>query len=113
MDVNKSNNSLWKAGTGAFAILSAILGYLLFEAKGISKDQNLIIDQRVAEISSARMSLDSIGMQMDAKIAEIKNNPIYIVLEFAYTSNLLSVVQILIKKGSTPEISIHSNKYIV
>jgi uncharacterized protein (UPF0335 family) len=73
MDVNKSNNSLWKAGTGAFAILSAILGYLLFEAKGISKDQNLIIDQRVAEISSARMSLDSIGMQMDAKIAEIKS----------------------------------------
>ena len=73
MDVNKSNNSLWKAGTGAFAILSAILGYLLFEAKGISKDQSRIIDQRVAEISSARMSLDSIGMQMDAKIAEIKS----------------------------------------
>lgn len=73
MDVNKSNNSLWKAGTGAFAILSAVLGYLLFEAKGISKDQNRMIDQRVAEISSARMSLDSIGMQMDAKIAEIKS----------------------------------------
>ena len=66
MDVNKSNNSLWKAGTGAFAILSAILGYLLFEAKGISKDQSRIIDQRVAAGGRGLSGTDGRGLDWDA-----------------------------------------------
>ncbi|WP_044173348.1 hypothetical protein [Flectobacillus major] len=73
MEGTQQNSGLWKAGTAFFAILAGFLGYLLFEAKGVKQQQDDIIHKRVAELSSARISLDSIGSQLDAKIAEIKS----------------------------------------
>ncbi len=74
MEGNYQNKLLgWKASTALLAVTTGILGYLLLESKGLTKQQQDTISQQTQEVSSAKISLDSIGSQLDAKIAETKS----------------------------------------
>jgi FtsZ-binding cell division protein ZapB len=70
---NSSTNSIWKASTAVFALITGLLGYLLFDSKTKNESQEVQINQRVEELSTTRTSLDSISSQLDAKISEIQS----------------------------------------
>ena len=72
MEESTQNNGIWKVLVAVLAITSGILGYLLFDSKTAIKNQTEVINQKVEELASARVRLDSIGSQLDAKIAQIK-----------------------------------------
>ena len=72
MEESTQRNGIWKVLVAVFAITSGVLGYLLFDAKSAIKNQTEVINQKVEELASARVRLDSIGSQLDAKIAQIK-----------------------------------------
>ena len=72
MEESTQRNGIWKAGVAVLAVLVGILGYLLNDAKSINKNQDQVINQKVEELASARVRLDSVGSQLDAKIAQIK-----------------------------------------
>jgi hypothetical protein len=72
MEESTQSNGIWKVLVAVLAITSGILGYLLFNSKIAIKNQTEVINQKVEELASARVRLDSIGSQLDAKIAQIK-----------------------------------------
>jgi hypothetical protein len=72
MEESTQSNGIWKVLVAVLAITSGILGYLLFDSKSKIKAQDEVINQKVEELASARVRLDSIGSQLDAKIAQIK-----------------------------------------
>jgi hypothetical protein len=72
MEESTQSNGIWKVLVAILAITSGILGYLLFDSKSKVKAQDEVINQKVEELASARVRLDSIGSQLDAKIAQIK-----------------------------------------
>ena len=72
MEESTQSNGIWKVLVAILAITSGILGYLLMDSKTAIKNQTEVINQKVEELSSARVRLDSIGSQLDAKIAQIK-----------------------------------------
>jgi cell division protein FtsB len=72
MEESTQSNGIWKVLVAVLAITSGILGYLLFDSKSKVKAQDEVINQKVEELASARVRLDSIGSQLDAKIAQIK-----------------------------------------
>ena len=72
MEESTQRNGIWKAGVAVLAVLVGILGYLLNDAKSINKNKDQVINQKVEELASARVRLDSVGSQLDAKIAQIK-----------------------------------------
>ena len=72
MEESKQSNGIWKVLVAVLAITSGILGYLLMDSKTAIKNQTEVINQKVEELASARVRLDSIGSQLDAKIAQIK-----------------------------------------
>jgi len=72
MEETTQSNGIWKVLVAVLAITSGILGYLLFDSKSKVKAQDEVINQKVEELASARVRLDSIGSQLDAKIAQIK-----------------------------------------
>ena len=72
MEESTQSNGIWKVLVAVLAITSGILGYLLFDSKSKIKAQDEVINQKVEELASARVRLDSIGSQLDAKITQIK-----------------------------------------
>lgn len=72
MEESSQSNGIWKVLVGILVVVSGILGYLLFDAKSANKNQVQVINQKVEELASARVRLDSISSQLDAKIAQIK-----------------------------------------
>ena len=72
MEESTQSNGIWKVLVAVLAITSGILGYLLLDSKTAIKNQTEVINQKVEELASARVRLDSIGSQLDAKIAQIK-----------------------------------------
>jgi hypothetical protein len=72
MEESTQKNGIWKVLVAILAVAVGLLGYMLNDAKTKNKDQNQIINQKVEELASARVRLDSVGSQLDAKIAQIK-----------------------------------------
>jgi len=72
MEESTQKNGIWKVLVAILAIVAGLLGYMLNDAKTKNKDQDQIINQKVEELASARVRLDSVGSQLDAKIAQIK-----------------------------------------
>jgi hypothetical protein len=72
MEETTQSNGIWKVLVAVLAITSGILGYLLFDSKSKVKAQDEVINQKVEELASARVRLDSIGSQLDAKIAQCR-----------------------------------------
>ncbi len=73
MEETSQSSGFWKVLTGFLAIIVAIFAYLLFDANSFKKSQEDVIRQKVQALSSTSIRLDSIGIQLDAKIAQIKS----------------------------------------
>lgn len=52
--------------------LAGVAGYLYFDQKKVSENQEVTISERVEELSTTRVKLDSISTALDAKIAEVQ-----------------------------------------
>jgi myosin heavy subunit len=52
--------------------LAGTAGYLYFEEKKVAQSEEVVIAQRVEELSTTRVKLDSISTALDAKIAEVQ-----------------------------------------
>ncbi|GAB3980814.1 hypothetical protein GCM10028806_49200 [Spirosoma terrae] len=52
--------------------LAGISSYLYFDQKKVSENQEVTISERVEELSTTRVKLDSISTALDAKIAEVQ-----------------------------------------
>lgn len=52
--------------------LAGVSSYLYFDQKKVSENQEVTISERVEELSTTRVKLDSISTALDAKIAEVK-----------------------------------------
>lgn len=53
-------------------IAAIVAGYLYFDLKKVAENQEITISERVEEISTTRVKLDSISTALDAKIAEVQ-----------------------------------------
>jgi hypothetical protein len=52
--------------------LAGVSSYLYFDQKKVSENQEVTISERVEELSTTRVKLDSISSALDAKIAEVQ-----------------------------------------
>ncbi|AQG81421.1 hypothetical protein [Spirosoma montaniterrae] len=52
--------------------LAGMVSYLYFDQKKVSENQEVTISERVEELSTTRVKLDSISTALDAKIAEVQ-----------------------------------------
>lgn len=52
--------------------LAGVASYLYFDQKKVSENQEVTISERVEELSTTRVKLDSISTALDAKIAEVQ-----------------------------------------
>lgn len=68
---NQSSNTVVKAGLVLALALAAIFGYLYFNEKQESTQKNVSITEKTQELLRTNTKLDSISMQLDAKIAEV------------------------------------------
>ncbi|GAB3565032.1 hypothetical protein GCM10027578_11600 [Spirosoma luteolum] len=68
---SKTNGAL----LAALVIMTGLAGvssYLYFDQKKVAENQEVTISERVEEISTTRVKLDSISTALDAKIAEVQ-----------------------------------------
>ncbi len=72
MQQNKQDNSgTWKAATAVMAVIAALLGYGLWDAKQKGTADEASINMKVRELASSQNKLDSISAQLDLKITEV------------------------------------------
>ncbi len=76
MDYNqgqkKDRKSLLLAALAILALLNVVLIYFFYKEREKNKEQETVIAVKTEEIVATRMKLDSISVQLDAKIAEIQ-----------------------------------------
>jgi len=68
---NNNGNGILKAALAVTMLLIGFLGYLLYDSKKTNTNQEQAINQKVEQLSSTKSRLDSVAVQLDAKIAEI------------------------------------------
>lgn len=68
---NNSGNSIIKAGLILALAIAATFGYLYFNEKQENSQSNVSITEKTNELLRTNTKLDSISVQLDAKIAEI------------------------------------------
>ncbi len=69
---NKPDSSgTWKAAAAVLAVIAALLGYGLWDAKQKGTTDAATIDMKVRELASSQNKLDSISTQLDLKITEV------------------------------------------
>jgi hypothetical protein len=72
MQNNKPDSSgTWKAATAVIAVVAALLGYGLWDAKQQGTADEATINMKVRELASSQNKLDSISTQLDLKITEV------------------------------------------
>lgn len=67
-----NNNNALKAGLAVMTLVSCGLGYMLFQSKETSTNQQEIISTKVMELTNTRTKLDSISRELDSQIAEVQ-----------------------------------------
>ncbi|AEI50824.1 hypothetical protein [Runella slithyformis] len=76
MDYNqgqkKDRKSLLLAALAILALLNVVLIYFFYKEREKNKEQETVITAKTEEVVAAKMKLDSISGQLDAKIAEIQ-----------------------------------------
>ncbi|WP_428660587.1 hypothetical protein [Runella sp.] len=76
MDYNqgqkKDRKSLLLAALAILALLNVVLIYFFYKEREKNKEQETVITAKTEEVVAAKMKLDSISAQLDAKIAEIQ-----------------------------------------
>ena len=76
METTQNNNNgsgILKAALAVAMLFIGFLGYLLFDSKKTNTNQEQVINQKVEQLATTKSRLDSVGVQLDAKIAEIKS----------------------------------------
>lgn len=69
---NKPDSSgTWKAAAAVLAVIAALLGYGLWDAKQKGTADEATINMKVRELASNQNKLDSISTQLDLKITEV------------------------------------------
>lgn len=68
----KDRKSLLLAALAILALLNVVLIYFFYQERQKNKQQETVIAAKTEEVVSAKMKLDSISLQLDAKIAEIQ-----------------------------------------
>ncbi|GAB2570313.1 hypothetical protein [Spirosoma areae] len=68
---SRTNGALL-AGLIIMTGLAGVSSYLYFDQKKVSENQEVTISERVEELSTTRVKLDSISTALDAKIAEVQ-----------------------------------------
>lgn len=66
-----SNNSVLKAGLVLAIALAAIFGFLYFNERQATNQLNVDVTQKERSLLTTQSKLDSIGRELDAKIAEV------------------------------------------
>ena len=75
MENNQQRSKTNGALLAALIIMTGLAGvssYLYFDQKKVSENQEVTISERVEELSTTRVKLDSISTALDAKIAEVQ-----------------------------------------
>jgi len=75
MENNSQKSKTNGALLAALIIMTGLAGvssYLYFDQKKVSENQEVTISERVEELSTTRVKLDSISTALDAKIAEVQ-----------------------------------------
>ena len=75
MEGNSQKSKTSGALLAALIIMTGLAGvssYLYFDQKKVSENQEVTISERVEELSTTRVKLDSISTALDAKIAEVQ-----------------------------------------
>ena len=70
---NNNGNGILKAALAVAMLFIGFLGYLLYDSKKSNTNQEQVISQKVEQLATTKSRLDSVGVQLDAKIAEIKS----------------------------------------
>ena len=75
METTQNNNGggILKAALAVAMLFIGFLGYLLFDSKKTNTNQEQVINQKVEQLATTKSRLDSVSVQLDAKIAEIKS----------------------------------------
>ena len=76
METTQNNNNgsgILKAALAVAMLFIGFLGYLLFDSKKTNTNQEQVINQKVEQLATTKSRLDSVSVQLDAKIAEIKS----------------------------------------
>ena len=68
----KDSKGLLLAALAILALLNVVLIYFFYQEREKNKKQETVIAAKTDELVSTRMKLDSISVQLDAKIAEIQ-----------------------------------------
>ncbi len=72
MQQNKPDSSgTWKAAAAVLAVIAALLGYGLWDAKQTVANDEASLNLKVRELASSQNKLDSISTQLDLKITEV------------------------------------------
>lgn len=70
---NNNGSGILKAALAVAMLFIGFLGYLLYDSKKTNTNQEQVISQKVEQLASTKSRLDSVGVQLDSKIAEIKS----------------------------------------
>ncbi len=70
---NNNGNGILKAALAVTMLFIGFLGYLLYDSKKSNTNQEQVINQKVEQLATTKSRLDSVSVQLDAKIAEIKS----------------------------------------
>jgi hypothetical protein len=73
MEETTQSRGIWKVTTGFLAVTVCVLGYYLNDTNTLKENQKVEIAHKVEELTTTKVRLDSIGFQLDTKIAEIKS----------------------------------------
>ena len=68
---NNNGNGILKAALAVTMLFIGFLGYLLYDSKKTNTNQEQVINQKVEQLATTKSRLDSVAVQLDAKIAEI------------------------------------------
>lgn len=69
---NNNGNGILKAALGVAMLLIGFLGYMFYDSLQTNASQEQIINDKVQQLSFTRARLDSVSLQLDAKIEEIR-----------------------------------------
>ena len=70
---NNNGSGILKAALAVAMLFIGFLGYLLYDSKKSNTNQEQVISQKVEQLATTKSRLDSVGIQLDNKIAEIKS----------------------------------------
>ncbi len=70
---NNNGSGILKAALAVAMLFIGFLGYLLYDSKKSNTNQEQVISQKVEQLATTKSRLDSVGVQLDNKIAEIRS----------------------------------------